>query len=261
MKALTILVCTLVFLIGAPGLTAEEVESRIVTGDVVANRTVTLATRIMGRITQVHAEEGDAVQVDKVIVEIDDVELQARLRTAQASKDRAVAEVEHRQLVMGRLKKLVQKNAASADAIDLAKYDYEVARANLKAAQAEIDSIQATLAETRIKVPFDAVVITKYAEVGHVTQPGEPLYLIQDQSRLKFRARVKERDLAHIKLNDTAQLTITALTDDPIEAQVIRIIPAGDARHTFVVELTLPARPGLYPGMFGKAVFTEQRRE
>lgn len=261
MKPLSIFVCFLVLLLSSQPLTAAESSSRIVTGDVVANRTVTLATRIMGRITQVHAEEGDAVKVGNVILEIDDIELQARLRTAQAVKERAMAEVKHRQLVKGRLTKLVQKNAASADAIDKAIYDYEVAQANLKAAQAEIDSIQATLAETRIKVPFDAVIITKYAEVGHVTQPGEPLYLIQDQSRLKFRARVKERDLAHIKLNDTAQLTITALTDEPMTAEVIRIIPSGDARHTFVVELALPARPGLYPGMFGKAVFTEQRRE
>ena len=41
---------------------------RVVTGDVIANRTVTLATRIMGRITRIHATEGDRVvkgQVDR----------------------------------------------------------------------------------------------------------------------------------------------------------------------------------------------------
>ncbi len=234
-----------------------DTTSRIVTGDVIANRTVTLASRIMGRITSAHAEEGDRVSAGQVIVEIEDNEYQAKLRSALAALERAEAELAHRKRIKNRLAKLAQKNATSEEAIDEAEYALQVAAANLKAAQAEIDGIRVTLAETRIKVPFDAVVIRKLAESGMVTQPGEPLYQIQDQSRLKFRARVKERDLAQIKLNDTAEITISALGDRPVTATVIRIIPSGDERHTFVVELDLPEAPGLYPGMFGKAVFSQ----
>jgi len=98
-------------------------------------------------------------------------------------------------------------------------------------------------------------VIRKHAETGLVTQPGQALYDIQDQSRLKFRARVKERDLAHIELGDKALITITALGDAAVSATVIKVIPNGDDRHTFLIELELPDSPGLYPGMFGKAVF------
>ncbi len=232
-----------------------ESTSRIVTGDVIANRSVTLATRIMGRITVVHAEEGDVVAAGSVIVDIDNTEFSAKLRSAEAAEERAQVEVAHRKRVLDRLNKLASKNAISKDAIDEAEYAYRVAEANLKIARAEIESIRSTFAETRIKVPFDAVVITKYAEIGMVTQPGEPLYQIQDQSRLKFRARVKERDLVHISLHDKAQIRITALSDTPVTATVVRIIPFGDQRHTFAIELELPDMPGLYPGMFGKAVF------
>ena len=56
-------------------------------------------------------------------------------------------------------------------------------------------------------------------------------------------------------MNDTAKITITALGDEAVEATVIKVIPNGDERHTFLIELALPDRPGLYPGMFGKAVF------
>lgn len=228
---------------------------RIVTGDVIANRSVTLATRIMGRITQVNASEGDAVKTGQVIVEIDDTEYQARLRVAQAVQERAQAELAHRQRTRSRLQKLTQTNVVSQDAVDEAIYALEVAAANLKAAQAEIEAIESTLLETRIKAPFDAVVIRKYAETGLVTQPGQALYDIQDQSRLKFRARVKERDLAHIRVNDKAMITITALGDEAVSATVTKVIPSGDDRHTFLIELELPDSPGLYPGMFGKAVF------
>lgn len=229
--------------------------ARVVTGDVIAIRSVTLATRIMGRITRVHATEGDKVDGGQVIVELDDTEYQAQLKIAEAARERAQAELAHRQRIRKRLQTLSNTNAVSQDALDEAVYGLEVAAANLKAAEAEIDAIKSILAETRIKVPFDAVVIRKLAETGLVTQPGQALYEVQDQSRLKFRARVKERDLAHIKPGDLALVTITALGDEVLTAQVDKLIPSGDNRHTFIIELALPQRPGLYPGMFGKAVF------
>lgn len=255
MRYKVIIACALAIGTLSPGASWAELLSRVVTGDVIANRTVTLGTRIMGRITTIHAEEGDIVSAGQVIVEIDDAEYQAQLRSVQAAKERAQAELAHRKRIKGRLAKLAKKNATSEEAMDEAEYAFQVAQSNLKAAQAEIDGIKATLAETRIKVPFDAVVIQKFAETGLVTRPGEPLYQIQDQSRLKFRARVKEGDLAHIALNDTAQITIAALGDKSVSARVITIIPSGDERHTFIVELELPNKPGIFPGMFGKAVF------
>ncbi|MCP4302451.1 MAG: efflux RND transporter periplasmic adaptor subunit [Gammaproteobacteria bacterium] len=229
--------------------------TRIVTGDIVANRSVTLATRIMGRITRINATEGERITGGQVIVELDDTEYQARLRIAQATRERAEAELAHRERKRKRLETLAQNDNVSREAIDEAIYALEVAAANLKAAQAEIELIRSTLAETRIKAPFDAIVTKKYAEIGLVTQPGQALYEIQDQSKLKFRARVKERDLVHIKVNDAARITITALGDESVEASVIKVIPNGDDRHTFLIELALPDHPGLYPGMFGKAVF------
>ena len=255
MRILVFVMCALVIAMLPPQVGGAEAQSRIVTGDVIANRTVTLATRIMGRITVVHAEEGEMVKAGQVIVELDDAEYQAKLRSTEAALERMRVELAHRKRIKGRLAKLAKKNATSEEAMDEAEYTYQVAQSNLKAGQAEIDGINATLAETRIEVPFDAVVVRKFAEIGLVTQPGEALYQIQDQSRLKFRARVKEGDLAHIKLNDQARITIPALGDEAVSATVITIIPAGDERHTFIVELELPKKPGLYPGMFGKAVF------
>ena len=236
-------------------LPAVHASSIIVTGDIAANREVVLATRIMGRITQVHATEGDRVKSGQVILEIDDKEFQARLRIAQASLERAEAELSQRQRTRKRLQELRRNNAVSQDLVDEAVFAWEVAESNVKSAQAEINSIESTLAETRIKAPFDAVVIKKMAEEGLVTQPGQALYEIQDQSQLKFQARVKERDLARIKVDETALITISALRSEPVEARVTKVIPSGDSRHTFLIEMSVPNLPGLYPGMFGKAVF------
>ena len=251
---LSLLIAASLLTLGLEPLHAAS-PTRIVTGDVIANRSVTLATRIMGRITQINATEGDRIASGEVLVELDDTEYQARLKIALAARERAEAELAHRERTRKRLQKLAQDNNVSREAIDEAIYAFEVAAAHLKAAQAESESIRSTLAETRIRAPFDAIVIGKFAETGLVTQPGQALYEIQDQSRLKFRARVKERDLVHISVDDIARITITALGGEPLEARVIKVIPNGDERHTFLIELALPERAGLYPGMFGKAVF------
>ncbi|MFW2439603.1 MAG: efflux RND transporter periplasmic adaptor subunit [Arenicellales bacterium] len=255
MRILALFVSSIIISAALPVLVQAQTGSRSVTGDVVANRTVNLSTRIIGRITRVHAEESDLLSAGQVIVEIDDLEYRAKLRSAEASKEKAQAELAHRKRIRSRLDKLAKKKVASEEVVDEAEFAVQVAKANLKTSQAEIDGIHSTLAETRIKVPFDAVVINKYAEIGAVTQPGEPLYQIQDQSRLKFRARVKEEDLAHISVNESAQVTISALDDKLMTATIIRVIPSGDERHTFIVELELPVKPGLFPGMFGKATF------
>ena len=163
MKSPVVVVCAWLMAAMLPESGRAEASSRVLTGDVIANRTVTLATRIMGRITTVHAQEGESVSAGQVIVDIDDAEYQAQLRSAQAAMERAQAELAHRKRIKGRLAKLAKKNATSEEAMDEAEYAFQVAQSNLKAAQAEIDGIKATLAETRIKAPFDAVVIQKFA--------------------------------------------------------------------------------------------------
>lgn len=182
MRIPVFVMCAVVIAMLPPQLGGAESQSRIVTGDVIANRAVTLATRIMGRITTVHAEEGDTVKAGQVIVELDDAEYQAKLRSAEAALERIQVELAHRKRIKGRLAKLAKKNATSEETMDEAEYTYQVAQSNLKAGQAEIDGIKATLAETRIKVPFDAVIIRKFAEIGLVTQPGD--------HSIRYRTRV-----------------------------------------------------------------------
>ena len=114
---------------------------RIITGDVVANRSVTLASRIMGRVTAIHADESDAVSAGQALVELDDREYQARLKVAEAALERAVADQAHKRRTLKRLESLGVSSAVSQESIDNAIFGVEAAAANVKAAEAEIESI------------------------------------------------------------------------------------------------------------------------
>ena len=144
----------------------------------------------------------------------------------------------------------------SLDRADEATFNYQVAGSSVLRAQAEVSKIEVMLTETKIIAPFSGLIIQKFAEVGKVTAPGQPLLVLEDQSTLIFKTRVKEQDIAHIEPGQEVTITIDALDDLSLVGTVSIIIPSGDvATHEFTVEAKLPAQEKLFPGMFGKAEF------
>lgn len=229
--------------------------TRDATGVVTASRTVTLSVKITARISELGIEEGDTVAKGQALAIMDAAELEADLASARAALGLAEVELEHAGKVEARIARLYKKKSASEDALDEARYGTRAARERVRSAEADVARAESILRETRLLAPFDAVVIEKHAEVGQLTRPGEPLFVLEDHGTLKFRTRVKEREIPQIELGQQVVVTIDALDDARLEAKVTKIIPSGDESHTFVVEATLPPTSKLYPGMFGKASF------
>ena len=226
------------------------------TGVVIADRRVTLAAKIVGRIESVNFEEGDRVNKGDILLVIDDAERRAELASARASLNLEQVNVAHRKRQEARVRELYKKRSISEDKLDEAAFEHAAAREKVAIAKALLAKVEAQLMETRITAPFAGVIIVKHCEVGQVTAPGEALFVLEDQATLMFRTKVKEQDVPHIEINQKVRVTIDALDDLELEATVSRIIPSGDAStHEFVVEATLPPQAKLYPGMFGIAEF------
>ena len=226
------------------------------TGVVVADREVTLAARIVGRIVAVNVEEGDAVQAGDLLVDIDDAQYRADLSSAQALLSQQQVRLRHMQRLDERFSSLYEQKSVSLDKADEARFNFEVAQAAVQRAQAELEKIEVLLAETKIKAPFSGVVIRRNSEIGKVTAAGEALLTIEDQGKLKFRTRISEQDISLIELGQEIAVIIDALDDLRLTGTVSKIIPSGDlSTHEFTIEATLPLQEKLYPGMFGKAEF------
>ena len=164
----------------------------------------------------------------------------------------------HMKKLAERIQSLHEKNAASAENLDEATFRYAATEELVASAQAAVAKAEARLSETKIRAPFAGIIIEKRVEPGDVTSPGEPLLKLEDHSKLKFRTSVQERDVPHIVKGQNILITIDALNDLELEAIVTKIIPSGDtATHEFIVEAVLPPQDRLYPGMFGKATFSQ----
>ena len=241
---------------GAAAQSAPIKSKRDATGIIVANRTVALSAKITGRIVKVGFEEGESAKMGQTLAIMDATELEADLDAAKASLGLATVERDYAQKVETRLLRLFKRKTVSEDALDEAKYKTLAARARVRAAKADVARAGAILSEAQLIAPFDGVVTERHAEVGQLTRPGETLFVLEDHDWLKFRTHVKERDIPFIELGQRVVVTIDALDGARLNGKVTKIIPSGDASHTFVVEATLPATNKLYPGMFGKAEFS-----
>ncbi len=227
------------------------------TGVVVPDRSVTLAAKIVGRVTAVNVEEGDLVNAGDILIAIADAELRANLSASQARLRMEELNSAHQEKLAERIRSLREQGTVSAENLDDANFKVAAAKETVASAKAEVARARAMLDESRIRAPFAGVIIRKNVETGDVTAPGEPLLVMEDHSTLKFRTGVKEQDVARIEKGQTITVTIDALDDLALRAIVTKIIPSGDvSTHEFVVEATLPEQDKLFPGMFGKAEFT-----
>jgi len=227
------------------------------TGVVMADRSVTLSAKMVGRVAAVNAEEGDAVNRGDVLVDIEDAELRANLAAAHARLRMEELNWAHQEKLAERIRNLREQGTVSAENLDDANFKVDAAEQSVASANAEVARARAMLAESKIRAPFAGVMTRKDVEPGHVTAPGGPLLVLEDHGSLKFRTSVKEQDIARIETGQTVTVTIDALDGLALVATVTKIVPSGDlSTHEFVVEATLPQHDKVYPGMFGKATFS-----
>ncbi len=126
-------------------VTNQRMEEKILsTGTIIANEEVEIRSEIAGRVTSINFKEGDYVKKGTVLIRINDADLQAQLQKLKYQKK--LAEVNEE-----RQKRLLEKEAIS-------QRDYDISLTNLNSINADIENLQAQIAKTVIKAPFDGSV-------------------------------------------------------------------------------------------------------
>ncbi len=111
-----------------------------IAGSIEANEQVDIRSEISGLVTAINFTEGTSVSKGKVLIKINDLELQAQLSQA-LTKQKLAQETEYRAGM------LLQKEAIS-------KEEYDVALAELKSLQSQTQLIRAQLSKTQIRAPI-----------------------------------------------------------------------------------------------------------
>ncbi len=246
------------------------------TGTVRATQSAQLASQVMGTITRVNVHEGDAVRRGQVLVTIDEAQSKAGYQSAnaglQASQHTiAAADADYAlaESTMRRYQTLFDKKSVSPQEYDEVKTRLAAAKARRDAAHAGSVQAEASVSEastamgfTKIRAPFDGLIVAKLADTGAMAAPGVPLLTLEDPSHFRLEAMVDESEIGLVRSGATVPVVIDSLSNPTIAGKVVQIVPAADpASRTFTVKIDLPANPQMRSGLFGRARFPRGERE
>lgn len=251
------------------------------TGYVVAQRKAAIASKATGRLEWLGVAEGSRVKEGEVIARLDDRDVVAQARAAEANVkaaragvDQAKVEEANARVELKRNQELVDRNFISRSALDTAQARVDRAVAGVASAQAQVAAAEASARNaevavdyTQIRAPFDGVILSKSANVGDMVTPFSSavdskgaVVNMADMSTLEVEADVSESSLGKIKVGQPAEIALDALPDARFRGRIDRIVPTVDrAKATVMTKVKFDAiDPRVLPDMSAKVSFLSQ---
>ncbi len=247
-------------------------------GYVVAQRKSALASKVTGRLIWLGVEEGSFVKKDQVIARLENQDVSAskdqaaaNVNVARFNLEQAQAELRDATVSMERNKELLARGVVARQTYDdvLARYEKAVAgvaaaESALKAANAALEGATALLEYTLIRAPFDAVVLTKDADIGDIVTPlgaaanaKAAVVTIADMSSLEVEADVSESNLSRVKPGQPCEIQLDALPDQRFRGEIHMIVPTADrSKATVMVKVRfIDKDKRILPEMSAKVAF------
>ncbi len=223
-------------------------------GSISATQDAEMAFEVAGQIIELPVSEGDDVETDAVLAKLDN-------RDYVAARDRALAQRNAARADFNRYNEAFKADAVTAQDLDLARRNLDVAQADLATAQKGVD-------DAVLKAPFAGRVAIKYVEEFETVQAKQAVLLLQDESGLEIDVDIAERDwaraqpgLTNEQITERAQprVVISSIPDREFPARIISKATAADpVTRTYRVTLSFekPDDLNISPGMTGKVVIT-----
>ena len=226
---------------GSIRLETAKVERGSITNTVTATGTVEpvteveVGTQVSGIIDKLYADYNDVVKAGQLIAEMDKINLQAELRSAQAQLASSKTEFEYQQKNYNRSKILHEKQLISETDFETATYNYEKAKAAYEQNQASMVRVRRNLEYATITSPIDGVVINKAVEEGQTVAAGfetPTLFTIAaDLTKMQVIADVDEADIGMVADGQRVSFTVDAYPDDVFEG-VVKQIRLGESSES-----------------------------
>ncbi|MBI5484826.1 MAG: efflux RND transporter periplasmic adaptor subunit [Deltaproteobacteria bacterium] len=247
-------------------------------GYVVAQRKAAVASKTTGRLEWIGVEEGSRVKGGQIIARLENKDLEAvvgqaeaALQNSRANLDQVRSELTDAEQNFRRQKDMLRQGIVSQAEFDAAEARFKRATAATAGAEAGIRSAAASLQGAKvgldyslIRAPFDAVVLTKNADVGDIITPlgaaanaKAAVFTIADLGSVQVEADVSESNLSQIKKGQPCEITLDALPGSRFRAVVHTVVPTADrSKASVMVKIRFLERDErIFPEMSAKVAF------
>jgi len=213
---------------------AEAVyKSNVVTysGNIVAETTSRIGTKIMGRIESLSWEEGDFVEEVEVLFTVENGELKARKARTESNLNKAKAHLDNVKTNYGRINRLHERGSATQKEKDDITAAYRSAQSQVEALESAVDEIDRMLSQSAIRAPYAGYITAKFMQLGDIASPGRPVVAMESFDKLKVEARVPESDVRKLSVSDTVTIQIKA-ADLTTQGRIAHINPSAQFSRT-----------------------------
>jgi HlyD family secretion protein len=240
-------------------VTRQDLTSKVsANGRIDAKRKVDLSANVMGQVVNLAVREGDVVKKDDFLLQIDQKQLAATARSADAAvqavfSDRDAAKamaVAADQDYQRALKNFEQKITPRSE-LDRAQSSRDSARANVAAleqrisqARENLNAARDTLQKTTMRAPMAGVVTAlpveegEVAVIGTMNNAGTVLMTIADMSVVEAVMEVDETDVPSVKVGQRATVTIDAYPNKTFPGLVTEVASSPIKRNGVAASTT-----------------------
>ena len=215
----------------------EFADNLSLTGTLEANEQIEVRSEVSGVVEQINFEEGSTVSKGQALVKVNDIELRAELRKVQTAQGLSSENAR-------RAKLLLEKEAISQE-------EYDVATADYKSAQAQVQLVQAQISKTTIRAPFSGKIGLRSISKGSYISPTTMIAKLVNTNQLKITFSIPEKYAQTMKVNQTLTFT-TSGSKEVHNAKIYAIEPEIEIEtRTLKIRAIADNKEGkLIPGTF-----------
>ncbi|UTF60484.1 efflux RND transporter periplasmic adaptor subunit [Gilvimarinus sp. DA14] len=174
-----------------------------VPGTVSPKREITLVAQVSGQVVNVQPGfvDGGFFTADEALLQIDDRDYKAAVIAAEAQLAQAQQRLAEEQGLARQAKREWHDlGDASANELFMRQPQLAAARAQVAAAEADLDMARLNLARTHIRVPYDGRVEQTLVNLGQYVSAGTELARVYDASVVEVRIPLTEEQAALVDL-------------------------------------------------------------
>lgn len=219
----------------------DIMESITASGTINPLSTVSVGSQASGCIAEIYVDYNSVVKKGQLLALIDQENAKATVQQREAALEIAKAQVaveenniKYYKKALNRISKLNASKYSTEKDLEAAERDYDnsvaqlaLEQAQVKQAQASLNSAQTELSYTEIKAPVDGIVISKAVEVGQTVaasfETPELFSVAEDLTKMQIEASVVEADIAKVKEGQKVRFTVDSYSDDYFYGTVTQV--------------------------------------
>ncbi len=209
----------------------------VITGALIANEAVEISSEVSGVVQKIYFKEGSKVNKGDLLLTLNTEDQEAQLEKLRyAKKLRETSEYRQRQLL--------EKEAISQE-------EYDIALTELNTSSADIKVLEAQIAKSKIRAPFDGTIGLRYISDGAFINSSTRIASLININPIKIEFSIPGKYGTVINDGDPIFFTTDA-SDKTYSGTVYAVEPQIDqATRTMRIRATSDnANRDLFPGLF-----------